>query len=104
MLPSTSCACSSGKEKSSVSVGAAPCFIFDHRGDGTRRRDQDLPPLSGFLRRNVLCNTCGSQHHGFCDIFACSVRGRQSWLLWQQAQRTEVTLWPKYMLALQTHS
>lgn len=30
MLPSTSCACSFGKETSSVSVGAALCFIFDH--------------------------------------------------------------------------
>lgn len=30
MLPSTSCACSFGKENSSVSVGAAPCFVFDH--------------------------------------------------------------------------
>lgn len=29
MLPSTSCACSFG-EKSSVSVGAAPCFASDH--------------------------------------------------------------------------
>lgn len=35
-------------------------------------RDPDIQILTGFLRSNVLCDTCVSQHHGFCDIFACT--------------------------------
>ena len=60
MLPSTSRACLFGEEKSSVSVGTAPCFASDHTEEVELER-------SGLIRSWVGC--AGREQLGRRSIF-----------------------------------